>query len=1244
VNPEEVPYEFSSIYEQDKFYPANLVELSQPYILRDFRGVAVQAYPFAYNPNSRILRVYNKLVVKVSNVGIGSENVKYDSDNKVNREFVQIYANHFINYQQTRYDTVEEEGRIVVICYDDFMEAVQPYVDWKNQKGLQTDLYSVTEVGSSASAIKSFIQEQYDMNNGLAYVQLVGDAPQVPPFNNSGDSDPSYTLLEGGDNYPEIFIGRFSAENVDEVETQVERTIHYERDVVDGDWQHKGMGVASNQGTGDDNEYDYEHEDNIRQKLLNYTYTEVDQIYDPSGTATDVANGLNAGRSIVNYTGHGNTTSWGSTGFSNSNVNQLVNDNTLPFISSVACLNGNFANSTCFAEAWVRATNYETGAPTGAIAVYASTISQSWNPPMRAQDHAVDLLVGYDYSEDEPIDQKFSIGGLWFNGSMNMIDVYGYSGAEEFFYWTIFGDASLRVRTDTPEAMNVSHLPTLFIGLNTFEVNTGVEGALVSLTNEDHEIIGSGYTDATGHVTLELVDPPVVPTDLTLTVTATNKQTYIGTVSVIPNEGPYVIVNDYTIDAGGDELIEYGETVTVDVTLENVGSEDASGVNMELAIDDTYITLTDNTEDIGTISAGAVNDFPAAFTFTVANNVPDQYNFILNSSITDGTEVWESTMSMIAYAPVLEVATNITVDDGDNGRLDPGDTADLYVPIENLGGAAATNISALLSSEDELITINSDSDEIAELLAAGSAEVMFNVSVAEEAEIGHVANFMVDLTADNDYASSSDFGLNIGLCLEDFESGSFVMYPWEFDGAADWFLTESSAYEGLYAAQSGDISDNQESTLEVELDVIAAAEMSFWVKVSSEGNWDYLRFYVDNNQLGEWSGEVGWTEQTYEIEAGNHTFKWSYEKDTSVSSGSDCGWVDYIIFPPVIVPAAPQMAVDIDAITMEMGQNETGTEAFEISNVGGGSIDYSISIYNPERGEKSLEGSTLECDTSEFMPGENATWTFTAYNGSTDNEWIEEIYIQFPAGVTVESATDFSGSSPIIWDGSSGNGVETAWIEGGYIGDDATGTAAVEVSIDAGFSGDVVLEYTFVGDVYGDPPHEVSGELTIVSMGEPITWLTVEPSSGSLLGGQSEEISVNFDTSDMALGNYECSLMIDDGYGNVVEIPVSLVVAESGNEGVLPAVTELQGNYPNPFNPETTINFSLKETGQVKLEVYNIKGQKVKTLVNQEMSAGQHSVLWSGRDDSGNSVSSGVYFFRMTNGRYTSTRKMILMK
>jgi hypothetical protein len=390
---------------------------------------------------------------------------------------------------------------------------------------------------------------------------------------------------------------------------------------------------------------------------------------------------------------------------------------------------------------------------------------------------------------------------------------------------------------------------------------------------------------------------------------------------------------------------------------------------------------------------------------------------------------------------------------------------------------------------------------------------------------------------------------------------------------------------------------------------------------------------------------MDWSEQTYEIEAGNHTFSWSYEKDYSVSSGSDCGWVDYIIFPPVVVPQAPQMEVDIDAMTMEMGQNETGTETFEISNVGGGNIDYSISIFNPDRSARDLSGSTLECDTSEFMPGESATWSFTADNASTDSEWLEEIYIQFPTGVTLDNASDFvGGSGPIPWDGSTGDGIEAYWGGSGYITGSQTGTADVEVSIDAGFSGDIVLEYTFVGDEYGDPPHEVSGEITISAMGDPITWLTVDPTSGSLLGGESQEINVNFDTTDMAMGSYNCSIMVDDGYGNITEIPVTLEVGETSNEGNLPAVTKLGSNYPNPFNPETTINFSLKEAGHVNLEVYNIKGQRVTTLVNEEMSAGHHNVVWNGRDERGNQVSSGVYFFRMSNDRYTSTRKMILMK
>jgi len=106
--------------------------------------------------------------------------------------------------------------------------------------------------------------------------------------------------------------------------------------------------------------------------------------------------------------------------------------------------------------------------------------------------------------------------------------------------------------------------------------------------------------------------------------------------------------------------------------------------------------------------------------------------------------------------------------------------------------------------------------------------------------------------------------------------------------------------------------------------------------------------------------------------------------------------------------------------------------------------------------------------------------------------------------------------------------------------------------------------------------------------------------------------------------------------------------ATTGNIGVgdtpLPLFTELNGNYPNPFNPKTTIMFALNEAGKVRIDVFNLKGQHVRTAVNEHLEAAYHSVVWDGKDASGVSVSSGVYFYKMEAGKYTSTKKMILMK
>ena len=95
---------------------------------------------------------------------------------------------------------------------------------------------------------------------------------------------------------------------------------------------------------------------------------------------------------------------------------------------------------------------------------------------------------------------------------------------------------------------------------------------------------------------------------------------------------------------------------------------------------------------------------------------------------------------------------------------------------------------------------------------------------------------------------------------------------------------------------------------------------------------------------------------------------------------------------------------------------------------------------------------------------------------------------------------------------------------------------------------------------------------------------------------------------------------------------------------IVAAGTQLLANYPNPFNPETTIRFSLENDAEVMVNIYNTRGQLVRSLVNGQKAAGMHSVVWNGMDDNGQSVSSGIYYYKMYAGKYSSTRKMILMK
>ncbi|MFH2056512.1 MAG: C25 family cysteine peptidase [bacterium] len=552
VNPEEVPYEFGTVYSTADWYPAQLADVREPFILRDYRGTVIDLNAFQYNADSKTLRVYTSVTVEVATVGQSEINVFTNRQLPLRlvNDFEVIYQRQFLNYESfgKRYSMVPETGDYLIITYDAFHAAMQEFVDWKTQKGIPTTIVDVSTIGNTSTAIKNYIQNAYNTTD-LAFVLLVGDAAQIATMSASGgSSDPSYVKLAGGDDYPDAIIGRFSAENVAQVETQVERTITYERDSPGLAWFHKGTGIASSQGAGQGHnggEADYVHMGKIRDSLLSFTYTEVDEIYEPGATAGMVTTALNQGRSIINYCGHGSTTAWSTTGFSNTNVDALVNDNMLPFIISVACVNGQFAGYTCFGEAWLRATH--SGVPTGAIGAYMSSINQSWAPPMDAEDEVTHLLIH---------EVRTSYGGLCFNASCKMIEINGADGVEMYDTWHIFGDPTVQVRTDQPAAMTVSHPGAVFFQSPTYEVNvSGGSGALCALYY-DGTLYGAAYADFAGYAEIDILEPLPIGVTVTLTVTDFNKLTFVDDVQVTSDLAIVHSPLGDTKDAVNDYLVQ----------------------------------------------------------------------------------------------------------------------------------------------------------------------------------------------------------------------------------------------------------------------------------------------------------------------------------------------------------------------------------------------------------------------------------------------------------------------------------------------------------------------------------------------------------------------------------------------------------------------------------------------------------------------------------------------------------------
>ena len=747
-NPSTIPYEIAPASVVDKFYPDELATAGQPYIIRDIRGISVSVFPFQYNAATNTLRVYNKITTLLTENDEPAINPLLNENPTPVKETVGMYQSLFLNYNPHRIElAVAQHGEILVIATQRDSETIEPYIQWKKEKGFIVH----KEIVASGTNVKTLIKQKYNSNNNILYVQLVGDWEDIQSDiwgeEDGAPTDPAMGCVVGTDNFPDIAIGRFSCSNAQELSIQINKAIDYEKNPnMYPDWHEAFIGIASDEGPGDDGEMDYVHVQRIyTQKLQPFTYKTHYQNYAPEATITELTTHINEGASTIAFCGHGSSTSWGTTGFGNNEVTQLTNGNKLPFITSVACANGAFhAASDCFAEAWLKKENG------GAVVTWMSTISQAWSPPMRGQDYFYDVLIGgFNYSQYPgqnglTINEQRTIwGAIIANaGNLMLTENSSISDVETLHTWTTFGDVALQLRTKQPDLIASSM--SVFLKGKPFSTTITVDDAPVKdalVCISQNGVYHAAFTNENGIVNIE---NQFVTGDVLLVVTAFNTTVIYENIECVPAEGSYIIYNGYAV-VGEEALTYISVNEEIEVTLKNIGVETATGTfTVTISCDDPQLTINNGTAQY----SGVMNPDGAVtvnFHVTIANDIPDNKIFPVTVTVTKNSqESWKSKMPLKAYAPKFSLE-KILVND-----MNPGTVAIITTVIANKGHADAYAVKGVMETNDDYLTfvckkeLNSG---LRNLPAGESLDFTSAVIVSPAMPAGHQVNMNFFLTA-----------------------------------------------------------------------------------------------------------------------------------------------------------------------------------------------------------------------------------------------------------------------------------------------------------------------------------------------------------------------------------------------------------------------------------------------------------------------------------------------------------------
>ena len=877
-----------AVYRTDAFYTSQpeVVTAHKIGTMRDVNLASVVVSPVAYNPVTNKIRVYNHIEVEITyeNADIPAT---LEMKDKYYSPLFHAAKEAVINPMNTRNEFNITPIKYLIIANDMFAnnDSLLAFINWKKRIGYLVEIAYTNTVGTTTTAIRDYIQAEYTNatteNPAPTFVLLVGDIEQIPAFTGTQNhkTDLYYASWTSGDNLPDCYYGRFSAQNVNQLLPQIEKTLMYEQYTMpDPSYLGRAVLIAGNDNiwapTHLNGQINYIYDNYINTASTTHNYTTVyKHLYDCSSQASIIRQEISAGCGWVNYTAHGSGYGWNEPAFNCYHV-QRMNNARVPDKGAVGYIGG--SDITYWDEDFYWSVGFR------------STIDST--PTYNANSLGAYDKIFHTHGENHNA-WVTSIAGYMTAGDLA---VEGSSSYLKQYYWEVYhlmGDPSLKPYWGIPANLTVNADEFLLVGSTSYDVQT-VPYAYVALTY-NNELIAAAFTNASGYANLTF-SAVNIQGDYELAVSAQNHIQFFKTVQVIAPTGPFVAVSSSSLSE--QSVPQPGSTVYMNVALTNYGVAAASNVTATLSSSYPGVVIPQNSVSDNSIAADATSTHNNAFTIVLPADAQDGDEIPFVITTTFGNDTTTKYFTIMVVTPLFTIENVVLQNANGAASFAPGDIANVTVTYANAGHSPLTNAVLRLTSRYSLVTVNTPAQSIAVLPAGASATAQYQVAISTAVPDMTTVPLYVKCVMGQDVIVDTIY-LTVGTVMETFETGDLTAFPWQTNNNP-WFVTNEQPYAGNYCVRSKqDLADNDQSEFFITINCSAGASISYFRKVSSEDGYDFFKFYIDDTEMDSQTGSTGWSQASFPVDFGTHTFKFSYQKDSGVIGGSDCAWVDNIVLP-----------------------------------------------------------------------------------------------------------------------------------------------------------------------------------------------------------------------------------------------------------------------------------------------------------------------------------------------------------